>query len=285
MPYVKASSPFEGAGQGEGFLKNREGVLINYNIQGEGSPILFLHGWGMSSRVWKYQIEHFSKKYKTVTVDFRGHGSSDSSVDYTFEALARDVKELVERLSLGRVSIVGWSMGGYAAMEVADKYPEIVSTLVFVSTTPKFVESEDFRYGQTEGMVKLLSRQLESDLNRAMMKFCGLMFDEEGITEEVWKLISTGPWPDKETLQGYLKILAESDYRNVLKKILVPTLIVHGKLDQISFHDAAVFMAGQIKIVRLETHHDEGHAPFLTRPGWFNAEMEAFLKEFVINLD
>lgn len=280
MSNLEVPAPPEGAVHDEGYIRTRDGAYLKYDVNGEGSPILFLHGWGMSSRVWRYQVELFSSKYKTVTFDFRGHGSSDQSRDYTFEALARDVKAVVEHLSLREVSLVGWSMGGSVAMAVADIYPEIIGTLTLVATTPKFVESDDFQHGQTEGMVKLLSRQIERDLNKAMTSFCGLMLDGEGITEEVWKLIANGPWPGKETLQGYLNTLAEADYRDILKKIKAPALIVHGKLDQISFPDASVYMADRIKTVRLEIHHDEGHAPFLTRPVWFNTELEGFLNEF-----
>lgn len=256
------------------------GIRLNYDIKGEGRPILFLHGWGMSSRVWRYQIEELSNSYKTVTLDFRGHGDSSLSEDYTFKTLAEDVKEIADGLGLGRVSLVGWSMGGSVALITAGIYPEIVDTLTLVSTTPKFVASEDFPHGQPEAMVRRLARQIESDTNKAMMKFCGLMFEEEGITEDIWKLLTESPWPSKQTLNGYLKTLAEADLRDSLKKINVPTMIVHGKLDRISFHDAAVFMADKIKRVRLETHHDEGHDPFLTRPDWFNTELKGFLDEF-----
>lgn len=262
------------------YFVTKDGIQLNYDIWGKGSPLLFLHGWGMSSRIWRYQLNELSNRYMTITLDFRGHGSSRPSDDYSFEALAGDVKEFVDGLSLGPVSIVGWSMGGSVALITAAQYPEIVHDLILVSSTPKFVASEGFPHGQAEATVRRLVRQAESDTNKAMIKFCGMMFGEEGITEDVWKLVTAGPWPSKETLTGYLKTLADADLRNRLKQINAPTMIVHGMLDSISFHDAAVFMADRIKMVRLETHHDEGHAPFLTRPKWFNTELEGFLNEF-----
>lgn len=262
------------------YFLTKSGIQLRYEIWGEGRPILFLHGWGMSSRVWKYQVTEFSSRYRTVTLDFRGHGGSNPSEDYTFEALAGDVKEVIEGLSLGPVSLVGWSMGGSVALIVANKYPEIVSSLTLVSTTPKFVASEDFPHGQPEAMLRRLAKQIDRDLNKAMIEFCSLMFEEEGITEEVWETVATKNWPAKDTLKGYLKTLADSDLRGELAKISQPTMLIHGMIDRISFHEAAVFMADRIKRVRLETHHDEGHAPFLTRPDWFNAELETFSKEF-----
>lgn len=263
------------------YFLTKSGIRLSYEVKGEGRPILFLHGWGMSSRVWKYQVEYFSEKFKTVTLDLRGHGgSSPSSDDYTFEALAGDVKEFVDGLSLGPVSLVGWSMGGSVAMMVANKFPEIVSTLALVNTTPKFVASEGFMHGQPEAMLRRLERQIDRDVNRAMVEFCSLMFEGEGISEEVWETVALKEWPSKETLKGYLKTLADTDLRGELMKISQPTMIIHGMLDRISFHDAAVFMSDQIKLVRLETHHDEGHAPFLTRPDWFNTELEGFLNDF-----
>jgi len=258
----------------------KSGLQLNYDILGEGKPILFLHGWGMSSKVWKYQVEHFSEKFKPITLDLRGHGESSPSDDYTFDTLAGDIKEFIEGLSLGPVSLVGWSMGGSVAIITANKYPEIVSNLTLVSTTPKFVASEDFPCGQPEAMLKRLAKQIDRDVNKAMVEFCSLMFNEEAITEEVWETVAIKDWPAKETLNGYLETLAEVDLREELPKITCPTMLVHGMLDRISFHEAAVFIADRLKKVRLETHHDEGHAPFLTRPDWFNTELEGFLNEF-----
>ncbi|MBI4746430.1 MAG: alpha/beta hydrolase [Deltaproteobacteria bacterium] len=262
------------------YFLNRTGLRLNHDVSGEGPPVLFLHGWGMSSRVWKYQVEYLSKKFKTVTLDLRGHGGSSPSDDYSFEALAGDVKEFIEGLSLGPVSLVGWSMGGSVAIMAANKFPEIVSALVLVGTTPKFVASDGFPHGQPEAMLRRLERQIDRDLNKAMLEFCSLMFEGEGIVEEVWETVSVNEWPSKETLKGYLKTLADTDLRGELIKISHPTMIMQGMLDRISFYEAAVFMADRIKMVRLETHHDEGHAPFLTRPDWFNTELEGFLNEF-----
>jgi pimeloyl-[acyl-carrier protein] methyl ester esterase len=261
------------------YFMTKSGIRLNYEVHGEGRPILFLHGWGMSSRVWRYQVEGFSNRFKIVNLDFRGHGGSSPSDDYSFETLAEDVKEFIAGLSLGSVSLVGWSMGGSVALIAASRYPETVKTLTLVSTTPKFVASEDFPHGQPEAMLRRLSRQIDRDLNKAMVEFCSLMFEEEGITEEVWETVATKGWPSKDTLRGYLKTLADTDLRTELAKIGQPTMIIHGMLDQIAFHQAAVFMADKIKRVRLETHHDEGHAPFLTRPDWFNDELEGFLNE------
>ncbi|MEK7850861.1 MAG: alpha/beta hydrolase [Deltaproteobacteria bacterium] len=258
------------------------GTRLNYDVQGKGRPILFLHGWGMSSKGWKYQVEHFSEKFKAITLDLRGHGSSEPSEDYSFEALARDVKEIIEGLSLGTVSLVGWSMGSSIAMLTANKYPEVVGSLILVSTTPKLVTSEDFPHGQPEAMLRRLAKQIDRDTLKAMTEFCSLMFDEETITEDMWEAVATKPWPSNDTLTGYLKTLSNADLRSELAKINQPTMIVHGMFDRVSLHEAAVFMADRIKRVRLETHHDEGHAPFLTRPEWFNTELEGFLNEFRI---
>ncbi|MDO8446738.1 MAG: alpha/beta hydrolase [Deltaproteobacteria bacterium] len=262
------------------YFLTKSGLQLNYDVSGEGKPILFLHGWGMSSRVWKYQVEHFFEKFKTITLDLRGHGESSPSDDYTFDTLAGDVKEFIEGLSLGPVSLVGWSMGGSVAIKVAGTYPEILHSLILVSTTPKFVASEDFPYGQPEAMLRRLERQIDRDVNRAMVEFCSLMVEGEPIIEEVWETVAVNEWPSKEILKGYLKTLADTDLRGELIKISHPTMIVHGMLDRISSHEAAVFMADRIKKVRLESHHDEGHAPFLTRPDWFNTELEGFLNEF-----
>ena len=113
-----------------------DNVAINYRVEGEGTPALvFVHGWSCEKSYWKYQVPHFSKRYKVVTIDLAGHGESGSGrKDWTMEAFGKDVAAVVEKLDLHRVILIGHSMGGPVIIEAARQMPERVIGLVGVDT-------------------------------------------------------------------------------------------------------------------------------------------------------
>src|SRR5512139_235086 len=83
------------------FITTPDGVTIHYETMGAGRPLVFVHGWSMSARVWRYQTEALASAYRVVTVDLRGHGESSPTVSgFALEDIATDVIELFTRLDL-----------------------------------------------------------------------------------------------------------------------------------------------------------------------------------------
>ncbi|MCK5422918.1 MAG: alpha/beta hydrolase, partial [Deltaproteobacteria bacterium] len=88
-----------------------DGVKLNFQMEGSGKTLLFLHGWTMCSRVWKYQLEWFAKEYQVVALDLRGHGRSESpDGDYSFSYLSQDIIDFIEGLKIEKLTLVGWSL-------------------------------------------------------------------------------------------------------------------------------------------------------------------------------
>lgn len=114
----------------------RDGVTLRYIEAGTGDPpLVFVHGWTCSRDFWPGQIPHFAKKHLVVALDLRGHGESDKpDQDYTIDGFADDVAWLIGELGLQKPVVIGHSMGGSIAMNLARRYPELTSALVMVDS-------------------------------------------------------------------------------------------------------------------------------------------------------
>jgi len=117
---------------------NVDDVELYYEIHGEGEPIIFSHGWMCDCSVWNSQINFFSKKYKVIVYDHRGHGKSDKpKANYSIETLSNDLYSIIKELNLDKVTLVGHSMGGMTALTFALNHPDKVSKLILVGTSAK----------------------------------------------------------------------------------------------------------------------------------------------------
>jgi pimeloyl-ACP methyl ester carboxylesterase len=108
---------------------NINGTSLYYEVTGNGTPIVFLHGFTCDHRNWDPQVRYFSKKYKVITYDARGHGQSSmpDTIPYSY---ADDLAALMDYLKIEKAVIVGHSMGGTPAFFYAFNHPERVLALV-----------------------------------------------------------------------------------------------------------------------------------------------------------
>jgi len=106
-------------------------IKVYYEIYGEGEPLLLLHGNGGSIENYIYQIPELSKHFKVIAIDSRAQGrTSDSDKEITYALMASDMSELIDKLNLGKVNVVGWSDGGNIGLELAYAHPEKVLKIV-----------------------------------------------------------------------------------------------------------------------------------------------------------
>ena len=111
-------------------------IEIYYEIHGQGLPLIMILGLGQDIATWDFQIEEFSKHFKLILFDNRDSGkSSQSLTPYTTEDMARDTIGLMDYLNIERAHVLGTSMGGMIAQQVALLAPERVISLVLASTT------------------------------------------------------------------------------------------------------------------------------------------------------
>lgn len=260
-----------------------EGVRLNFQRAGSGKPLLFLHGWAMCSRVWRYQFKCFAREYQVIALDLRGHGKSESpGGNCNFLSLAQDIIHFIEGLQLERLTLIGWSLAVSLILKLFGSYPSCIDSLVLVDGTPSFVASEEFPHGLPYPVVKRMLKLVDSDFSQALGVFHNLLLtEEEGELEnkdEIWDLLTNeGYLPRQEVARKVLVSLAHEDLRGEMKTITVPTLLVHGGRDKICPLGAAQYMKEHLKSAEIALFPDAGHAPFLTQAETFNQRLGCFL--------
>lgn len=111
-------------------------IALNYDITGEGDPVLLVTGWGADAMAWMMNIPSLAERYKVITVDNRGMGLSDKPhTPYTAEMMADDTIGLLRHLGVGPVHLVGHSLGGMISQHVALKAPELLRSLTLMATS------------------------------------------------------------------------------------------------------------------------------------------------------
>ncbi|HIJ80122.1 MAG TPA: alpha/beta hydrolase [Desulfuromonadales bacterium] len=265
------------------WYENRSGHKLWYDDQGEGTPIILLHGWGVSSAIWRYQIEGLGDRCRVITPDLRGHGNSKIvDAGYDFPAFADDLVDLVTALDLHKVLLVGWSMGAEVATQAYSQIADRFCGLVLVSATPCFIARDRFRYGLSAAELDGMRLKVRRGSRRALDGFYGRLFEEgeldAGCRDEIDRLLAGCATPDTPALLGALDALAGADMRPLLPEITVPTLIVNGDCDRICLPQASRFLADSIPGSVQREFNGCGHAPFLSRPGIFNAEIISFIE-------
>lgn len=119
------------------------GIETYYEVTGEGTPVVFIHGLGLDHRLWRPQVDALRDKFETVTYDWRWHGQTGSTgyEEYSISLLADDLRALVQELELERPVFCTHSIGGLIAAEYAVKYPDDLSGIAFVESRPDLGES------------------------------------------------------------------------------------------------------------------------------------------------
>jgi 3-oxoadipate enol-lactonase len=195
--------------------------VINYEVRGEGEPILFLHGSGVSWGMWEPQIEYVSKHYKMIMVDLRGHGESTKEFPddkYSPELSAEDMYHFIKMLGYEKIHVVGLSQGAVVAQLLGIHHPEVIDKLVLADSYSEMPnKTAEWVLSLTNLTIKLIPYQTILNL---MMK----VYKDDEYTKKV--LMDTMSIDKK-----MLMMMKSSTLPNVtedLNKIHSPTLVMCG---------------------------------------------------------
>lgn len=260
-------------------LRAKDGATICFSDHGSGIPVLFLHGWMMSRKVWHFQLP-LSAEFRIITMDLRGHGES-AAADFSYAACLKDIEELLAHLSIESAVVVGWSMGSQLAVKAADLLKGRISGLLLVGATPRFCSGSDYPHGLPSFEARGMAIRIKRDYQGTAGQFFKEMFSAAetasvNLSEVAARTVSSLP-PLQITLSA-LQALTDADLRQILADISQPVLLLHGAEDKICLPGAAEFMAEKLPLATVRIIDSSGHAPFLSAPEMFNATLTGFVR-------
>jgi len=212
------------------------------------STLLFIHGFATGPAIWQGQIKEFSKDFKVV-IDLEQieHGSD--------------------------VYVIGWSMGGWKALDLWQEHHQKIKGIILVSSFAKYVKSDDYPCGTPLALLRRLEKKFSTDYNIGMHYFYDLIFKDKKMHD----LLSKLPVAEKHDIDKWFEKLRNEDKRELLPKINVPVLIIHGDRDPIVSLGAAEYLKKKIKDSELRVFDSVGHTPFLEQKQEFNSILRNFL--------
>jgi non-heme chloroperoxidase len=271
------------------FVTTSDGVDIYYKDWGSGQPIVFSHGWPLSSDDWDNQMLFFlDKGYRVVAADRRGHGRSTQVGDgHDMDHYADDLRAVVEHLDLRDAIHVGHSTGGGEVVHYIARHGEDrVSKAAIISAVPPLMVQTD---ANPEGLPKSVFDGLQAELAASRSDFYRALptgpfynFDKdpgrssEAIIENWWRQGMMGG-----AKAGYDGVVAfsQTDFTEDLKKIQVPVLVMHSEADQIVPYVAAGPKSAELlPNGTLKTYKDFPHGMPTTEHETINADLLEFLQ-------
>ncbi|WP_116125974.1 alpha/beta fold hydrolase [Lewinella sp. IMCC34183] len=216
-------------------------VKLRYQEYGSGKPVVFIHGWPLSGDMFEYQMEPLSREgLRCIAYDRRGFGFSSKVGDsYNYDTLADDLHAFLTELDLHDVTLVGFSMGGGEVARYIGKYGEDrVSAAVFISAvTPYMLDTDDHdgvEWSVFQEMIDGIRKDRPAFFSSFAKNFYGIGMLSHPVSDQFLH------WTQHMAIQGssraaidYIEAFAKTDFRNDLKKITVPSLIIHGEDDKI----------------------------------------------------
>ncbi len=200
-----------------------DNVMISYDVQGQGKPALvFVHGWCCDKRYWKFQVPHFAKQYKVVTIDLAGHGDSGlGRKDYTIEAFGGDVVAVVEKLQLDKVILIGHSLGGAVIIEAARQMPGHVIGCVGADTLHDIGKV----YSDEENEKMIFN--LELDFVGTMQNFVRGAFKAEADPEVVAWVVDNMSSVNRKACISVIENIGKYDLKEAVKDVQVPIVCIN----------------------------------------------------------
>ncbi len=272
------------AAQGD-FVKTSEGWRIHYTVQGEGSPVVMIHGFLDSHKTWRRNEHVLAHNHRVYTIDALGFGASERvrAPIYTLKKQAAFLAEFFETQKIERADVIGHSMGGALALQFAYDFPELVHKLVLVAPAT-------FIYGALprNGM-KTMPRQITRGVLGIYEKIQGdrgnpVRFaygDPERITPDAIQIRNSmmRVRGQHDALISMTKSKRDANVPQELYKVAAPTLIVWGRKDRVVPASHARKHIRALPNARLEWIENAGHLPHEEEPHAVNELVKNFLAE------
>ncbi|MCB9418531.1 MAG: alpha/beta fold hydrolase [Ardenticatenaceae bacterium] len=249
-------------------------VTLYYVEMGQGEPLLLLHGLGSSTEDWPMQMEVFAQQYRVIAVDMRGHGRSTKPPGpYSIPMFAADMVALLQVLQIPSAHILGISLGGMIAFQLAVSYPQMVKSLIIVNSVPAMVVrgfGDRWQLWQRLAIVELMG------MRRMGEYLAPRLFPKSEQAEMRQEIIERWAKNDKTAYLAATRSFVGWDVTDHLAGINCPTLVISAEEDYWPLAEKEAYTA-LIPKVRLLVVEDSRHATPIDQPEVFNTAVLDFL--------
>ena len=267
-----------------------DGAKIHVKVSGEGPPIVMLHGWTSSHQEWFPFLAELHKRHRIFRWDARGHGGHplEDKTPPTVERMARDLQNLLDHFRLDKVVAVGHSMGALTLWQyIRDFGTKRLEKLCFIDQSPKLLTEPGWEHGiygdfGTDKALELM-HNLKEDFAEGVLKLTAFGLNERA-TEKY--LAGASGWErsraalraqDPSPLISCWESLTAADYRDVLQKIDVPSMLVYGERSNFYRTETAHYVANRIPNSILRIYEDTDHSPHQWQRERFARELMTFI--------
>lgn len=276
--------PIHGSSRAE-YIQVEPNIQLHITDAGKGRPIVLIHGWPLSDEMFEYQYnELINNNFRVIGITLRGFGKSDKPYcAYDYDVHALDIKNILCKLEVEDAVLGGFSMGGAIAIRYAssDKGAHVSKLALFSAAAPIWTQRDDFPFNLPKSAVDDLIKLNSYDRPKLLADFAKIFSATETSLNP-----GMGNWLNGICLSASsyataqcLVALRDTDLRNDLKKILIPTVIMHGKKDKICAFELAEQMHTGLVNSHIVAFEKSGHSLFLEEMEKFNAELIKFAKE------
>jgi non-heme chloroperoxidase len=272
------------------YTQAQDGTELYYYDWGylSGPTVVLIHGWPLTSASWEYQARTLCESgYRVIAYDRRGFGRSDwPSWGYDYDTLASDLAAILDKLNVQAATLVGFSMGGGEVARYLAKYgsARVAKAVLISAVTPFLLKTEDNVEGVDkqvfDEMVEGLKKDRPAFLKQFIPKFYGRTLVHHTVSEPMmdFTLAMAMTGSPKATID-LVRAWSETDFRDDLAHITVPTLVIHGTGDitvpiEVAGRRAALF----IPHAELLEYEGAPHGLTVTMPDKLNEDLLSFLR-------
>ncbi len=238
--------------------------------------LVLLHGWGFSSEVFAKVVPILSEEFDIQLIDLPGYGLRENeSFPTSLQDVAADVVTKINGGDGEKFSLLGWSLGGLVAQQIAIDFPQLIDNLVLVAATPCFLQKDNWKQAVDPSLAAQFSGQVEQSHSDALKGFylqlAAMELKPKLVVKEIIKLLPEDIF--KSNLLDSLKVLHQSDLREQIAQSAIDTLWVYGADDQMVPPVLEKLSArSEIKVLG-----GTAHLPFLSQPQQFVQTVKHFI--------
>jgi pimeloyl-[acyl-carrier protein] methyl ester esterase len=267
------------AGTERGLSSLRVAAALYSETSGKsGEPLVLLHGWGMNLRVFDGLRAALAAQHRVTAIDLPGHGRSAWTAQASPQQQLAQLSGVLPRAA----TLVGWSLGGQLALQLAGDPALAVRRVVLIASSPRFVRADDWPHGLPAATLRQFAAQLERDPGQTIADFLELQvrgsLDAAAVRATLQSAVQRHGAAHPDALAAGLALLEHHDLRALARRIDVPALVIAGQYDRVTPPQASEALAQLLPQAQLLQIRRAGHAPFLSHSEQVGAALLAFTR-------